>query len=64
MVFYGYETWSLILKEEQRLKISEKRVLKKIFAPKRDDVIGDRTKLHTLELHNLYTSPKISRIIK
>jgi hypothetical protein len=45
VVLYGYETWSLLLKEEQRLKISEKRVLKRIFGPKRDEVIGERTKL-------------------
>jgi hypothetical protein len=46
-VLCGYETWSLTLKEEQRLKIFEKRVLKRIFGTKRGEVTGDRTKLHS-----------------
>jgi hypothetical protein len=36
----------------------------KIFGPKRDEVIGDWRKLHNEELHNLYCSPSIIRIIK
>jgi hypothetical protein len=36
---YGYETWSLALREEQRLRVFENRVLRKIFGPKRDEVI-------------------------
>jgi hypothetical protein len=40
------------------------RVLREIFGPKRDEVIGDWRKLHTEELHNLYSSPKIIRMIK
>ena len=38
VVFYGCETWSLILRKESRLTVSEVRVLKKIFGPKRDEV--------------------------
>jgi hypothetical protein len=38
VVLYGYETWSLTLMEEHRLRIFENRVLRKIFGPKRDDV--------------------------
>jgi hypothetical protein len=40
------------------------RVLRRIFGPKRDDVTGDWRKLHNEELHNLYSSPNIIRIIK
>jgi hypothetical protein len=40
VVLHGCETWSLILREEQRLKVSESRVLRSIFGPKRDGVIG------------------------
>jgi hypothetical protein len=36
MVPYGCETWSLTLREEQRLKVIENRVLRRIFGPKRD----------------------------
>jgi hypothetical protein len=39
-------------------------VLRSIFAPKRDEVTGDWRKLHNEELHNLYSSPNIIRIIK
>jgi hypothetical protein len=39
-------------------------VLRRIFGPKRDDVTGDWRKLHNDELHNLYSSPNISRMIK
>jgi hypothetical protein len=57
VVLYGCETWSLTLREERRLSVFENRVLKKIFGPKRDEVMGDWGKLHNEELHNLYSSP-------
>jgi hypothetical protein len=44
--------------------VFENRVLKRIFGPKRDDVTGDWRKLHNEELHNLYASPNIIRMIK
>jgi hypothetical protein len=64
VVLYGCETWSLTSREEHRLKVSENRVLRKIFGPKRDEVTGDWRKLHNGELHNLYSSPDIIRQIK
>jgi hypothetical protein len=47
-----------------RLRVSENRVLRRIFGPKRDEVTGGWRKLHNEELHNLYSSPSIIRIIK
>jgi hypothetical protein len=44
--------------------VFENRVLRRIFGPKRDGVTGDWRKLHNVELHNLYSSPSIIRIIK
>jgi hypothetical protein len=41
VVLYGYETWSLILREEHRLRVLENRVLRKIFGPERDEVTGE-----------------------
>jgi hypothetical protein len=38
----GCETWSLILREEPRLRVLENRVLRRIFGLKRDEVIGER----------------------
>jgi hypothetical protein len=61
VVLYGCETWSLTLREEHRLRVLEKRVLRRIFGPKRDDVTGDWRKLHNDELHNLYSLPNIIR---
>jgi hypothetical protein len=44
----------MILKEENRLRVFENRVLRKIFGPKRDEVIGGWSKLYDEGLHNLY----------
>jgi hypothetical protein len=64
VVLYGYETWSLILREEHRLRVFEYRVLRRIFGPKRDEVTGEWKKVHNEELRELYSSPSIIRIIK
>ena len=53
VVLYGCETWSLTLREEDRLKVFENRVLRRIFGPKRDDVRGEWRKLHNEELNDL-----------
>jgi hypothetical protein len=50
VVFYGSETWSLTLREEHRLRVSENRVLRGIFGPTRDEVTGEWRKLHNGEL--------------
>jgi hypothetical protein len=62
VVLYGCETWSLILREEHRLRVFENRVLRGIFEPKRDGVIAGWRKLYKEELHNLYSSPNIIRM--
>ena len=41
VVLYGCETWSLTLREKRRLTVFEKRVLRRIFGPKRDEVTGE-----------------------
>jgi hypothetical protein len=64
VVLYGCETWSLTVREEHKLRVSENKVLRRIFGPKRDGVTGSWRKLHNEELHNLYPSPSIFRIIK
>jgi hypothetical protein len=62
VVLYGCETWSLTLREEHRLRVSENRVLGRIFGPKREED-GSWRKLHNDELHSLYSSPNIVRVI-
>jgi hypothetical protein len=64
VVLYGCDTWSLTLREEHRLRVFENRVLRRIFAPKRDEVMGGLRKLHNEELHDLYSSPSMIRIVK
>jgi hypothetical protein len=44
--------------------VFENKVLRRIFGPKRDEVTGECRKLHNKELHDLYSSPSIIRIIK
>jgi hypothetical protein len=49
---------------EHKLRVSENRVLRRTFGPKRDEVTGGWRKLHNEELHNLYSSPSIISTIK
>jgi hypothetical protein len=44
--------------------VFENRVLRRIFGPKRDEVTEDWGKLHNEELHNLYSSPSIIKMMK
>jgi hypothetical protein len=44
--------------------VFENRVLRRLFGPKRDEVTGGWRKLHNEELHRLYSSPSIIRMIK
>jgi hypothetical protein len=64
VVLYGCVTWTLTLREEHRLMVFENRVLRSIFRPKRDEVTGGWRKLHNEDLHNLYYSQRIIRMIK
>jgi hypothetical protein len=64
VVLYGCEILSLTLREEHRLRVFENRVLRRIFGPKRDEVAGLWRKLHNEELHGLYSSPSIIKVIK
>jgi hypothetical protein len=50
--------------EEHKLGMFENRVLRRIFGPKKDGVTGDWRKLHTEELHNLYSLPRIISTMK
>jgi hypothetical protein len=64
VVLHGCETWYLTLREKQRLRVLENRVLRRIFGPKRNEVTGGWRKVHNEELHNLYSFPSIIKIIK
>jgi hypothetical protein len=64
VVLYGCKTWSVTLREEHRLRVFKNRVLRRIFGPNRDEVTEDWRKLHNKELHGLYSSTNIIRVIK
>jgi hypothetical protein len=63
VVVYECETWPLTLREERRLRVSENRVLRRIFGPMRDEVTGEWIKLQN-ELNGLCSSTNIFRVIK
>ncbi|KAJ4432413.1 hypothetical protein ANN_21032 [Periplaneta americana] len=64
VALYGYQTWTLTLRREQTLRVFENKFLRKIFGAKRYEVKGEWRKLHTAELHALYSSPDMIRNIK
>jgi hypothetical protein len=64
VVLYGCETWSLILRDERRLRVFENRVLRRVFGPEKDEVTGEWRKLHNEELSDLYSLPNIVRVVK
>jgi hypothetical protein len=63
VVLYGCKTWSLTLRGEPRLRVFENSVLRKILGPKREEDVSWR-KLHSDELHILYSSLNVVRVIK
>jgi hypothetical protein len=54
-VLYGRESWSFALRE----RVFEKGVLRKIPGPMREEVTGERRRLHNEEFCDLYSSPNI-----
>jgi len=52
------------LREERKLRVFENMVLRRIFGPRRDEVMGEWRRLHNEELNDFYSSPKIVRVIK
>ena len=63
VLLYGCEACPFTLREERRLKAFKKRIQRRIFGLKRDRN-GERRRLHNEELHNLYRSANIVRVIK
>jgi hypothetical protein len=64
VVCYGYETLSLTLREERRLRVFESWLLRRIFGPKRDIVTAEWKRRRNEEITDLYSSPNITRVIK
>ena len=64
MMIYICETWSLTLREEQRSRVFENKVLRKIFGAKRGEITGEWRKLHNSEIHAMYSARKLIRNLK
>jgi hypothetical protein len=60
----SFAPWSLTLREEQRLRVFENRVLRRIFGLKRDEEMGIWRKMHNEALHYLYSLQNIIRMFK
>jgi hypothetical protein len=56
VVLCGCDTWSLTLREEHRLRVSEKGVLRRVFGCRRNGDTGSWRKLYNEEIHKLYSS--------
>jgi hypothetical protein len=61
-VLYAYETWSLslTLRKEHRLRVSENRVLRRIFGPKREEVAGGWRIMHNTSIIRVIKSRKMN----
>jgi hypothetical protein len=64
LVLYGWETWSLAIREEHRPRLFENRVLRRIVQRKRGEVTGGSREPHNEELYNLWSSPSIITTLK
>ena len=53
VVLYGCETWSLTLREERKLRVFQNIVLRRLFGPRRYEVMGEWRTLHNEELNDL-----------
>ena len=62
VVLFGWETWSVTLREERGLRVFDYRLLRRIFRRKRDEVTGYWRRLHNEELHDLYSWNIIRKI--
>ena len=59
VVLYGCETWSLTLREKRSLRVFENMMMRRIFGPKRDEVVGEWGKRHNEEFNDIYCSPNM-----
>jgi hypothetical protein len=64
VVLHGYETWSLTLREEHRLRVFVNRVQSRMFVPQRNNIRKEWRRPHNEEFYALYSTPTIIWVIK
>jgi len=64
LCLYECETWSVLLREKRRLRVFENSVLRNMFGRKRNEVTRGWRGMHGNEVRDLYSSPKIIRVVK
>jgi len=64
VILSGCESWSTTLADEHKLRVFENKVFRKIYGPKRDEMTGKWRRLHNEELHGLYDSLDVVKILK
>jgi hypothetical protein len=64
VVLYGCESWYVILREEHKLRVSENRVLRRLFGPQREIVTGEIRIPHNEEFNDLCSAPNTIRVIR
>ena len=63
IVVYGYENWSLKLKEEHMLSVFQRKVLRRMFGCKREEVTWEWREIYNENMNDLYSSPNTLRVI-
>jgi hypothetical protein len=64
VVTYGSETWTLTAKNQQALEVFKRKVLRKIYGPKRDEISNEWRTRYNSELQELYQEPNITSFIR
>jgi len=64
VILYSYVSWSTTLADDDKLRLFENRGFRKICGLKRDEMAGEWRRLHNEELHVLYDSPDVVKIMK
>ena len=64
LVLFDHFYNCFLMRDERRVRVFENRVLRRVFGPKRDEVTGERSKLHNEELSDLYSLLNIVRVVK
>jgi len=64
VLYCGFRTWCVTLREKRRLRVFENRVLRRIFGPQKETVTEEWKRLNNMQFYDLYPSLNIIRLIR